>query len=182
MKHIQLFEEFVNEKAYQMTSIYGAKGIAGKVLFAFKKEVEKIKFEGDAEVTLDELNSEWKKFVKKSAEDIILRELYNAIKDFKNVVLFVNVNLADEWEADTVNRLNHPGASQLYASYANDFVINIGFYDDADGSKFAKKVGGMMNTPIPLVGSSDIYGTFDSHVQGNNIEIRSSLFLTIDEK
>ena len=41
MKHIKLFEQFVNEKAYQMTGMYGAKGIVGKVLFAFKKEVEK---------------------------------------------------------------------------------------------------------------------------------------------
>ena len=38
MKHIKLYEEFVNEKAYQMTGSYGAKGIAGKLLFAFKKE------------------------------------------------------------------------------------------------------------------------------------------------
>jgi hypothetical protein len=182
MKHIQLFEQFINEKAYQMTGIYGAKGIPGKVLFAFKKEVEKIKFEGDADVVLDQLNSEWTKFVKKSAEDIILRELYHSIKDFKDIVLFVNVNLGDEWIADTVNRINRPGASELYVSYANDFVINIGFYDDADGSKFAKKVGGMMNTPIRLVGSSDIYGTFDSQVDGNNIEIRASLFLSIDAK
>ena len=97
-------------------------------------------------------------------------------------MLFVNVNLGDEWITDTVNRLNRPGASELYVSYANDFVINIGFYDDADGSKFAKKVGGMMNTPIRLVGSSDIYGTFDSQVDGNNIEIRTSLFLSIDAK
>lgn len=182
MKYIQLFEQFVNEKAYQMTGIYGAKGIPGKVLFAFKKEVEKIKFEGDAEVTLDDLNAEWKKFVKKSAEDIILRELYHSIKNFKDVVLFVNVNLGDEWVSDTVNRLNRPGASELYVCYENDFVINIGFYDDADGSKFSKKVGGMMNTPLLLKGSSDIYGKFDSQVDGNNIEIRTSLFLTIDAK
>ena len=37
MKHVQLFEQFINEKAYQLTGIYGAKGIVGKVAFAFKK-------------------------------------------------------------------------------------------------------------------------------------------------
>lgn len=180
MKHVHLFEQFVNEKAYQMTGMYGAKGIPGKVLFAFKKEVERIKYEGDAEVTLDALNDEWTKFVKRSAADIILKELYNSIKDFKEVVLFVNVSLEDKWEADTVNGLNYEGRSELYVRIPGDFVINVGFYDDADGSRFAKKVGGYMNTPIQT--SSDIYGSFDPAVGYNNIEIRSSLFLTIDAK
>lgn len=180
MKHIKLFEQFVNEKAYQLTGTFGAKGIAGKVLFAFKKQIERIKYEGDAEVTLDELNDEWAKFVKKSATDIILKELYNSIKDFKEVVLFVNVSLEDKWQADEINGLNRPGGSQLYVTYPRDFVINIGFYDDADGSRFAKRVGGYMNTPINM--DSDIYGSFDSEVGYNNIEIRSSLFLTIDAK
>lgn len=180
MKHVQLFEQFVNEKAYQLTGIYGAKGIVGKVLFAFKKQIERIKYEGDAEVTLDALNDEWAKFVKKSAADIILKELYNSIKDFKESVLFVNVTLGYEWQADEINGLNRPGGSQLYVTYPRDFVINVGFYDDADGSRFAKKVGGYMNTPINM--GSDIYGSFDSAVGYNNIEIRSSLFLTIDAK
>lgn len=180
MKHIKLFEQFVNEKAYQLTGTFGAKGIAGKVLFAFKKQIERIKYEGDAEVTLDELNDEWAKFVKKSAADIILKELYNSIKDFKEVVLFVNVSLEDKWQADEINGLNRPGGSQLYVTYPRDFVINVGFYDDADGSRFAKRVGGYMNTPINM--DSDIYGSFDSAVGYNNIEIRSSLFLTIDAK
>lgn len=180
MKHVKLFEQFINEKAYQMTGIYGAKGIAGKVLFAFKKEVERIKFEGDAKVTLEELNEEWEKFTKRSAADIILKELYNSIKDFKECVLFVNVSLEDKWQADEINGLNRPGGSQLYVTYPRDFVINVGFYDDADGSRFAKKVGGYMNTPINM--DSDIYGSFDAAVGYNNIEIRSSLFLTIDAK
>lgn len=180
MKHVHLFEQFVNEKAYQMTGMYGAKGIPGKVLFAFKKEVERIKYEGDAEVTLDALNDEWAKFVKRSAADIILKELYNSIKDFKECVLFVNVTLGYEWQSDEINGLNRPGASELWVTYPRDFVINVGFYDDADGSRFAKKLGGMMNTPINM--GSDIYGSFDSAVGYNNIEIRSSLFLTIDAK
>ena len=88
MKHIQLYEQFVNEKAYQMTGIYGAKGIAGKVLFAFKKEIEKIQYSGDAESTLAELNNVWSKWADKDGakivEELVLKRFVNYIQ---NIVL-----------------------------------------------------------------------------------------------
>ena len=52
--------------------------------------------------------------------------------------------------------------------------------DDVDGSKFSRKLGGMMNTPI-LMGN-DIHGVGDGSVGYNNCEIRESEVMTLDEK
>lgn len=181
MKHIPLFEQFINEKAYQMTGSYGAKGIIGKVLFAFKKEVEKIKYEGDVDATLAELNQIWSKWADKDGAKIIEQEVMKVVKD-KEAIAFITATLSPaKWIADTVNRINVPGRAELYVSLNTDFVINVGFADDVDASKFERKLDGMTNTPV--FGSViDIVGTADSGVGYNNVEIRKGFFLVIDAK
>lgn len=86
MKHIQLFEQFIEEKAYRLTGMYTSKGIIGKVMQAFKKEIEKIKYEGDAADTLKDVNDAWKDFHKDGVK-IILDEVKKAVKDMEQVVL-----------------------------------------------------------------------------------------------
>ena len=76
----------VFEKAYQLTGIYGAKGIIGKVAFAFKKEVERVKYEGDADATIDDLNSVWSKWADKDGAKIIEQEVMKQVKDKEAVV------------------------------------------------------------------------------------------------
>lgn len=181
MKHIKLFEDFINEKAYQMTGHYGAKGIPGKVLFAFKKEIEKIKYEGDADETLKHLNDVWKKWGPKEGAKIIEHEVMKIVKD-KEAIVFVTASLKRNWQADDINGLNKPDSSELYVRLPEDFVINIGFADDVDANKFAKKLGGMTNSPIDKVGDVDVIGSFDPQVDENNVEIRESLMLSIDAK
>ena len=106
MKHIQLFEQFVNEKVYQMTGSYGAKGIAGKVLFAFKKQIERIKYEGYEAATLEDINKVWSKWADKDGAKIIEQEVLKQIKD-KDAVVYITATLAGkEWIADDVNGIN----------------------------------------------------------------------------
>jgi hypothetical protein len=182
MKHIQLYEQFVNEKAYQMTGIYGAKGIIGKVLFGFKKEIERIKYEGDADATLAELNSVWSKWADKDGAKIIEQEVMKQVKD-KEALVYVMATLGGfEWVADEVNRLNTPGNSELFVTISNDFVINVGFADDADSSKFSRKLDGMQNSAILNGKETAVIGSYDNLVGENNIEIRTSMFLSIDAK
>jgi hypothetical protein len=52
--------------------------------------------------------------------------------------------------------------------------------DDADGSKYSKKLGGMLNTAIE--GGEDIYGGYDAQIGENNVEIRGSEIMQIDQK
>ena len=182
MKHIKLYEQFVNEKAYQMTGIYGAKGIIGKVLFAFKKEIEKIKYEGDAEETLSELNKVWSKWADKDGAKIIEDLVMKQVKD-KEAIVYVMATLSSSvWEAETVNRLNTPGNSELYVTIAGDFVINVGFADDVDAGKFARKLEGMQNSAIISSRETAVIGAYDSAIGENNIEIRSDIYLLIDAK
>jgi hypothetical protein len=178
MKHVKLFEEFVNEKVYRLTGMYASKGLIGKVMQAFKKDIEKIKYEGNAALTLEEVNMKWKDFHKEGSK-IILDEVGKAVKDMENVVYVHVSGLERLWEADTINQLNREGRP-LYITIPGDFVINIGFMDDVDGSKFKNKLGGMMNPAIPS--GKDIYGDFDSEIGYNNIEIRDSEFMMIDAK
>ena len=181
MKHIKLYESFIAEKAYQLTGIYGAKGIIGKVLFAFKKEVEKIKYEGDADATLAELNEIWSYWADRDGAEIIEKEVMKVVKD-KEAIVYITATLSNsQWIADVVNRLNTPTGTELFVSLQSDFVINVGFADDVDASKFDRKLGGMTNTAIK-VNATDIVGTYDSEVGENNIEIRNSVFLSIDAK
>lgn len=178
MKHIKLYEEFVNEKAYRMTGMYASKGLIGKVMQAFKKHIERIKYEGDASVTLKDVNKEWEKF-HKDAVKIILDDVTKAVKTLDNVVYIHVVGLNKQWEADTVNQLNRDGGP-LYITIPGDFVINVGFADDVDGSKFKNKLGGSMNSA--LFGGEDIYGAADEEIGDNNVEIRDSEFIQFDEK
>lgn len=183
MKHIKLYEQFINEKAYQMTGIYGAKGIVGKVLFAFKKEIEKIQYNGNAEETLSELNNAWSKWADKNGGKIIEDLVMKQVKD-KDAIVYIMATLSNSiWEADTVNRLNSPENASLYVTITGgDFVINVGFADDVDSSKFSRKLDGMQNSAIVGSKETTVVGTFDSEIGDNNIEIRSSFFLTIDAK
>ena len=179
MKHVQLFEQFVNEKAYRLTGIYAAKGIVGKVMQAFKKEIEKIQRNQEEEVTLGEINDAWEAFYDDAAK-IIMDSVKKIVKSMDEV-LFVHVDgLNKKWEADKINGLNRPGQDRLYVTIPGDFVINIGFMDDADASKYKRKFDSTTNPP--LMTGVDIYGTFDSGVGYNNIEIRDSEFIMIDSK
>lgn len=182
MKHIQLYEQFINEKAYQMTGIYGAKGIIGKVLFGFKKEIERIKYEGDVDATLAELNSVWSKWADKDGAKIIEQEVMKQVKD-KEALVYVMATLGGfEWAADEVNRLNSPEKPELFVTIPNDFVINVGFADDVDSSKFSRKLDGMQNSAIQNGKETAVIGSYDNLVGENNIEIRTSMFLSIDAK
>jgi hypothetical protein len=182
MKHIQLYEQFVTEKAYQLTGIYGAKGIVGKVAFAFKKEVERVKYEGDADATIDDLNSVWTKWADKDGAKIIEQEVMKQVKDKEAVVYIVATLSKTLWEVDDVNGINAPGKSELLVRIPSDFVINIGFADDVDGSKFSRKLDGMMNDALMSGKETEVVGSYDSQVGENNVEIRGSIFLTIDAK
>lgn len=182
MKHIKLYENFITEKAYQLTGIYGAKGIIGKVLFAFKKEVEQIKYDGDADATLAELNEIWSYWADRDGAKIIEQEVMKVVKDKEAIVYIVATLSEASWIADVVNRLNTPTGKELFVCLNNaDFVINVGFADDVDASKFERKLGGMTNTAIP-VSITTIVGKFDDEVGYNNVEIRDSIYLSIDAK
>ena len=179
MKHVKPFEQFVNEKVYRMTGIYSAKGLVGKVMQAFKKEIAGVKYEGDAEATLEEINKEWAKF-QKDAEKIILDAVEKGAKSMDSVV-FVTANLATGFHIDEVNKLNREGSSELFVGY--ELIINVGFMDDVDGSRLYKKIDntGMMNSP--MANNSDvIYGNYDPAVGDNNLEIRDSEYMSIDQK
>ena len=182
MKHIKLYEDFVTEKAYQLTGIYGAKGIAGKVLFAFKKEIEKIQYNGDAEETLSELNKVWSKWADKDGAKIIEDLVMKQVKD-KEAIVYIMATLSNSiWEAETVNRLNSPGGSELFVTIPMDFVINVGFADDVDAGKFARKLDGMQNSAIISSRETAVVGSYDSAIGDNNIEIRTGFYLSIDAK
>lgn len=181
MKHIQLFEQFISEKAYQMTGHYGAKGILGKVLFAFKKQIEHTKYEGDAAETLKEINKVWAKWAPKDGAKIIEHEVMKVVKD-KEAIVYIIATLDSEWEEDDVNGLNRPTSSELYVRIPSDFVINVGFADDVDANKFSRKLDGSTNDAIPMKSDLDIIGSYDSQVGRNNTEIRGSLILSIDAK
>lgn len=182
MKHIQLYEQFVNEKAYQMTGIYGAKGIAGKVLFAFKKEIEKIQYNGDADSTISELNNVWSSWADKEGAKIIEELVLKQVKD-KEAIVYVLATLGGFlWEADTVNRLNSPERNELFVTIQGDFVINVGFADDVDANKFGRKLDGMQNSAITSSKETAVIGAYDGAVGENNIEIRTGFYLSIDAK
>ncbi len=182
MKHIKLYEEFVNEKVYQLTRSYGAKGIAGKVLFAFKKQIERTKYEGDQEATLAEINKVWSNWADRDGADIIEQEVIKVVKD-REAIVYITATLGQTlWVVDDAEGINTPGKPQLLVRIPSDFVINIGFMDDVDGSKFSKKLGGMMNTALITGKETQVIGDYDSHVSYNNVEIRSGLLLLIDAK
>jgi hypothetical protein len=178
MKRIKLYEEFLTEKAYRLSGPYAAKGIIGKVMQSFKKEIEKIAFGGDSVSILEEINGAWKGFHTDGVK-IILDEVQKAVKDMEQVAYVHVSGLNQQWEADTRNSLNNTGGS-LYISLPKDFVISVGFMDDTDAGKFSKKLGGMQNTT--LAGGEDIHGSFDAEIGENNVEISGSEVMQIDAK
>jgi hypothetical protein len=179
MKHIKVFEQFINEKAYRLTGAYTSKGIVGKVMQAFKKQIERVKYEGNAEDTLKMINTEWVRF-SKTATDIILGEIQKVTKSMDEI-LFVTASLNSKWESDTINNLNTL-EGPLYVGIPGDFTINIGFMDDANANKYARKLGGITNPPLKNATAVDIYGTFNPAVGGNNVEIRESEIMMVDAK
>tara|TARA_Y100000389_G_scaffold178832_1_gene192358 strand:+ start:1309 stop:1848 length:540 start_codon:yes stop_codon:yes gene_type:complete len=179
MKHLQLFEEFLNEKAYRMTGVYAAKGLVGAIMQAFKQEIKKVKYEGINVVTQEEVNKEWAKF-EDTAKKMILDQVEKGAGGMEGV-LFVTANLFNGFAIDEVNGLNSEGSDTLYLGY--EVVINVGFMDDFNGKKVYKKIDktGMMNSP--LASKRDvIYGEYDSAVGNNNLEIRDSEYIQIDGK
>ena len=179
MKHVKLFEQFTNEKAYRMTGAYSSKGLVGKVMQAFKKTIEKVSYEGDQKATLAEVNKAWTKF-QKDAEKIILDAVEKGAKSMDSV-LFVTANLDEGFHIDEINKLNREGSDELFVGY--ELVINVGFMDDVNGNKLYKKIDktGMMNSPLASK-KDTIYGDYDSSVGNNNLEIRDNEFMSIDSK
>jgi len=179
MKHVKLFEAFLNEKSYRMTGIYGAKDLVGKIMQAFKQEIKTVKYEGINIVTQEEVNKEWAKF-EDTAKKIILDQVEKGAGGMDGI-LFVTANLFNGFAIDAVNGLNSEDSDTLYLSY--EVVINVGFMDDVNGSKFKRKIDkiGMMNSP--LAGKRDlIYGEYDASVGNNNLEIRDTEVIQIDKK
>jgi len=179
MKHLQLFEEFLNEKAYRMTGIYAAKGLVGRIMQAFKQEIKTVKYEGINVVTQEEVNKEWAKF-EDTAKKMILDQVEKGAGGMEGV-LYVTANLFNGFAIDEVTGLNSEESETLYLGY--EVVINVGFMDDFNGKKVYKKIDktGMMNSP--LAGKRDlIYGEYDASVGNNNLEIRESEYIQIDGK
>lgn len=180
MKHVKLFEQFLNEKVYQLAGFYNAKGVPGKVLFAFKKGVERIKYDGNVDSTLAEINKVWKKWADVDGAKIIETEVMKIVKD-KEAVAYIIATLSEsEWIADTANGINSPDGNELFITLDGDFVINVGFNDDVDANKFYRRLGGIQNTAMDS-GSTTVFGAY-SDVGNNNIEIRENMFLSIDAK
>ena len=174
MKNIQSFEEFLNEKAYQLQYSYGAKGIWGKVLFAFKKQIERIQFENEVQI-LEEVNEEWLKFTKKDAIKIIKDEVLKHVKTEESLI-GITANLNDTWVTDALVQ-----SDTIRVKYAHDCVINVTFADDVNGNKFKNKLGGYVNTPLHNA-NVDVTILGEPANEPNNVEIRSRLYLHIDVK
>lgn len=176
MKNVQTYEEFLNEKAYMFVGMSGTKGIWGKVLFAFKKQIERIQFENEKQ-TLEELNSEWEKFAKKDAIKIIKDEVMKQVKDEESLI-GITASLNDIWVMSPDFRTNE---TTMKAKYDHDCVINVTFADDVDGNKFKRKLDGYVNTPLHNSKTEvAILGVSDN--SPNNVEIRTHMYLIIDIK
>ena len=180
MKIIPTFEQFVNEKAYRLSGYYSSKGLIGKVMQTFKKQIERIQYEGDAEATVEDINKVWDKF-QDDAKKMILDQVEKAVKDMDNV-LYVTM-APSKWIADEINGLNQEGGSSLYISLEKgDFVINVGFMDDVDANKYKRKFDKNSYTNSAIASNKDvIYGNL-SPVGDNNLELRSGEVMQIDAK
>jgi hypothetical protein len=165
-------------KVYQLTGIYGSSGIPGKVLFAFKKEVEKLNLPSDLNKALNQINTLWNKWSINEGVKIIEQEVVKTVKNTSEIEFITATLNKVKWEVDTINNLNNQGnKNKLYIRIPSDFVINVGF-NTSDASKFAKRLGGMKNYPINN-NQTDVYGKY-KNVGRNNVEIRDSLFLLLE--
>ena len=183
MKNIPTFEQFLNEKTYRLSGYYSAKGLIGKIMQAFKKEIQGLKHEGDVMGTLEEVNKEWDKF-KKDAHKMILDQVKKAVGSMDGVV-FVTADLS-KWSMDEVNGLNDLGgefSSSLYIALLDgDVVINVGFADDVDAGKYKRKFDKESYQNSAIATEDDvIYGTI-SDVGDNNLELRAGEVMQIDAK
>ena len=61
-----------------------------------------------------------------------------------------------------------------------DYLTNQSLLIPNNCNKFKNKLGGMLNTAI--AGGEDIYGVFDAEIGENNVEIRGSEIMQIDQK
>jgi transcriptional regulator with PAS, ATPase and Fis domain len=181
MKRIPTFEQFVNEKVYRLAGYYSAKGLIGKIMQTFKKEIERTVFEGDREGTLEEVNKAWAKH-QDTAKKLVLDQVEKAVKNMDQV-LFVTME-PSHWIVDDVNGLNMDDRTdKVYIRLQHEFVINVGFMDDADSSKFKRKFDKESYNNTPLSSSEDlIYGTYDDGVGDNNLELRSNEIIEINHK
>ncbi len=180
MKRIPTFEQFLNEKAYRLSGYYSQKGFLGKIMQAFKKQIEGVKYEGDAEATVEDVNKIWDKF-QDEAKKMVLAQVEKAVKDMDNV-LYVTMT-PSKWIADEVNGLNQEGGSSLYISLEDgDFVINVGFMDDVDAGKYKRKFDKESYQNSAIASDEDvIYGNL-SPVGDNNLELRGGEVMQIDAK
>lgn len=180
MKNIPTFEQFINEKTYRLSGYYSQKGFLGKIMQAFKKQIERISYEGDIESTIEDVNKAWDKF-QDTAKKMILDQVEKAVKDMDNV-LYVTM-APSKWIADEINGLNQDGGSELYISLEDgDFVINVGFMDDVDASKYKRKFDKEAYNNSAIASDEDvIYGTL-SPVGDNNLELRGGEVMSIDAK
>jgi len=180
MKRIPTFEQFLNEKVYRLSGYYSSKGLIGKVMQTFKKEIERISYEGDVEGTVEEVNKAWDKF-QDEAKKIVLAQVEKAVKDMDSVAY---VTMApSKWIADEINGLNQEGGTSLYISLADgDFVINVGFIDYVNANKYSRKFDKNSYTNSAIASDKDvIYGNL-SPVGDNNLELRDGEVMQIDAK
>ncbi len=180
MKRIQTFEQFLNEKVYRLSGYHSSKGLVGKVMQTFKKRIAGVKYEGDAEATVEEVNKAWEKF-QDEAKEIVLAQVEKAVKDMDNV-LYVTMT-PSKWIADEVNGINQEGGSSLYISLEDgEFVINVGFMDDVNAGKYKRKFDKESYQNSAIASNEDvIYGNL-SPVGDNNLELRGGEVMQIDAK
>lgn len=168
-------------KVYQLTGTYGAIGIPGKVLYGFKKEIDKLDLKGTTNDMLNQINTLWNKWSVSDGSKIIENEVIKVVKNNSDIEYITATLNQVKWEADTINRLNSANVKdRLYVRIPSDFVINIGFNQAGDASKFYKKLGGITNPPINY-NQTEFFGNY-KNVGRNNVEIRESLFLLIEIK
>lgn len=175
MKNVMLFEQFVNEKVYRLSGPSSSKGIIGKLMQAFKKEIEKIKYEGDEADTLEEVNKAWAAWAPKDGAKIIIDEVVKAVKN-KEEIFYIIATLNAKWEVES------SGSQAMRFNLPDDFVINVGFMDDANGMKYTSRLDGMLNSAIFTTDTIEIMGTFDDEVADNNVEIRGRETMMVDNK
>lgn len=180
MKKIPTFEQFLNEKTYRLSGYYSQKGFLGKIFQAFKKEIEKVQYEGDGAGTIEEVNKIWDKF-QDDAKKMILDQVKKAVGSMDGVA-FVTADFS-KWTIDEVNGLNQDGGTSLYISlFDGDMIINVGFMDDVNASKYKRKFDKESYNNVAMASAEDvIFGEFYD-AGNNNLELRGGEVMQIDAK